>query len=90
MFFAPSLQPMSHSPQSRQVDRGSPCTLPYAGVGIGVPGTGASCGRPAKVTASGGSCQSRPSRAALSRMAVVLAVAGYGYGVAPSICSTRS
>ena len=60
---APSLQPMSHSPQSRQVVRGRPCTLPNAGVGIGAPGTGGSCGPPAKVTASGGSCQSRPSRA---------------------------
>ena len=63
--------------------RGRPCTFPYAGVGIGAPGTGGSWGRPAKVTASGGSCQSRPSRAALSRMRGVLAVAGYGYGVAP-------
>ena len=72
------LQPMSHSPHRRQVVRCRPCRLPYGGSTIGSPGPGAAPGAGAKLTASGGNCQGRPSSAAASCMARVLRVAAYG------------
>ena len=72
MFLLPKLQPITHSPHSRQVERGRPCRS-GAAVVSGTPGAGGASPS-AKDTASAGRAQSSPSRAAASRMASVLGV----------------
>ena len=89
VFFEPSLQPMSHSPHSRQVNRVRPWMLPYSGSGMTCFGSGSPPGG-AKVTASGGANASAPMRSAASRSARALVRSGYGDGVGVSIASTAS
>lgn len=76
-FFAPLLQPMSHSPQRVQVTRRLPCRLPYGGGSIGWFASGASAPR-ANVTASGGRIAGIPSRTDAAWNACVFGVSSYG------------
>ncbi|MFH8746826.1 hypothetical protein ACH4GK_15810 [Streptomyces rimosus] len=59
---------------SRQVPRGTPCTLPYGSSAIGSPGPGGAPARGAKLTASGAGDHGSPARSAASRSARVFGV----------------
>ena len=76
VFLAPSLQPMSHSPQSRQVRRVVLCRFPYSGGGMICFMAGAPCGVAEKEMASGGWITSSPSASAASRSALVFGRSG--------------
>ncbi len=89
VFFAPKLQPTSHSPQRRHVLRCIPCSV--RGPVSATPASGSAPGDSAKLTARFTSRQPRPVTSAASRKRRVLGVvSAHGYGVAPSSRSTAS
>src|SRR5690606_7189258 len=95
LFFAPSLQPMLHSPHNRHDLRWTPCKFPYGGSTSGKPIAGCCPGAAEKLTASGGNDHSSPSFSAASRIAWVLRDPAYagdsnGYGETVGIRSARS